>query len=351
MNPVVSVETFVREFTHGPEVTWVGPSPFAGGISLGFDDGSIMFSDVATGRSEGLRQQVSEAKEAINGIAAIGTSSLAVSTRSDVTFIQLDDPAKDTRVVFAGGAHGVISTQSGYFVAPLGMRGLLIVKPDASNDQEFNVITSTKNNLYFYRVVTLRDTAGTEFLVSANRGNGVGVRRFHGEQDGRSIHTMRFEGLDVVDVCSVSSGSLSAVAISSRGEVLWLKDASKRDEPLVMQLTGIEGQVYRVLATTQHLFVLSSKALYVWSYLVESVLVNQEFARQSSPHVRYLEAVDMSLLNDDSLMLVMGTNTIEGFKIDDIIRDSSSLSSISKLEDFTPRWVSEDVEQIQKVAA
>ena len=59
----------------------------------------------------------------------------------------------------------------------------------------------------------------------------------------------------------------------------------------------------------------------------------------------------MSLLNDNELMLVMGTNSIKSFKIDDIIRDFSSLSRISKFEDFTPRWVSEDVEQIQKVAA
>ena len=73
---------------------------------------------------------------------------------------------------------------------------------------------------------------------------------------------MRFEGLDVVDVCGISSGSLSAVAISSRGEVLWLKDASKRDAPLVTRLTDIEGQVYRVLATTQHLFVLRASGKY-----------------------------------------------------------------------------------------
>ncbi len=355
MNPEVLVPTFVRDFTNGPEVTWVGPNPFADGMSLGFDDGSIMFSDLvmfpdlATGRSKG--QRVSEAKESINGIAAIGTSSLAVSTLSDVTFLQLEGPAKDTRAVFAGGAHGVISTQSGYFIAPLGMNGLLIVKPDPDANSKYEMtVTTGMKNLYFYRMAVLRDTAGTEVLVFANRQNGVGVSPFHGEQNGGNVRIMRFEGLDVVDVCGVSSGSLSAVAISSRGEVLWLKDASKRDEPLVMR-SGVEGQVYRVLATTQHLFVLSSKALYIWSHLVESVLLNQDFTRESFPHVLPVEAVDMSLLNDDELMLVMGTNSIMGYKIDDIIRDSSGLSKIGKLEDFTPRWVSEDVEQIQKVAA
>ena len=350
MNPTVSVPTFVREFTHGPEVTWVGPNPFADGMSLGFDDGSIQFTEFATGQFTET-QPVSQANEAINGIAAICKSFLAVSTRSDVTFIALDDPTIDNMYVFTGGAHGVISTQSGYFIAPLGVKGLLIVKPVANGEQVITVTTEMEKNLYFYRVAVLRDSTGTEVLVFANRKNGIGVSPFHGEQDKQNIHTMRFEGLDVVDVCGIASDSLSAVAISSRGEVLWLKDASKSDEPLVMRLPDIEGQVYRVLATKQHLFVLSSKALYVWSYLVESVLLNQDFPRQFFPHFLPVEAVDMSLLNNDELMLVMGTNSIKGFKIDDIIRDSSSLSSISKPEDFTPRWVSEDVEQIQKVAA
>ena len=96
---------------------------------------------------------------------------------------------------------------------------------------------------------------------------------------------------------------------------------------------------------------LSSKALYECSHLVESVLHNKDFTPQSSPYVFPVEAVDMSLLNDDYLMLVMGTNSIKGIKIDDIIRNSVDMSRISQLEDFTPRWVSEDVEQIQKVAA
>ena len=89
----------------------------------------------------------------------------------------------------------------------------------------------------------------------------------------------------------------------------------------------------------------------MWSHLVESVLLNKEFAKQTFLNVVIVEAVDMSLLNDDSLMLVMGTNSIESYKIDDIIGDSGSLSRISKLEDFTPQWVSEDVEQTRKVAA
>ena len=342
--------TFGREFTHGPEVTWVGPNPFADGILLGFDDGSIEFSDLAT--SDSKPQPVSKAKESINGIAAIGKNSLAVSTRSDVTFLQLEGPAEDTPTVFAGGAHGVISTQSGYFIAPLGMNGLLIVKPDPdANSKHEMTVTTGMNNLYFYRMAVLRDTAGTEVLIFANRKNGVGVSPFHGAQKGGNIRSMRYEGLDVVDVCAVSTGSLSAVAISSRGEVLWLKDASKRDKPLVMRLPSVEGQVYRVLATTRHLFVLSSKALYVWIDLVGSVLRNENFSRQSVPYVVRIEAVDMSLLNDDTLMLVMGTNSIKGFKIADIIGNSVNMSRISQLEDFTPRWVSEDVEQSQKVGA
>ena len=170
MNSDVIVETSVREFIHGPEVTWVGPNPFEGGSSIlvGFDDGSIESSDLDKARrpKPPMVMPVSQAKEAINGIATIGKNSWAVSTRSEVTFVEFESSTKDkgSRTEFSGGAHGVISTQSGYFIAPLGMRGLLIVKPDANSKQVFNVITNTKNNLYCYRIAALRDTAGTEVL-------------------------------------------------------------------------------------------------------------------------------------------------------------------------------------------
>lgn len=103
--------------TQGPEVTWIGPNPFREGMCLGFDNGTIIFHSTATNYTS-EPQRISPSNEAINGVASIGTTSLAVSTRSEVTFMEVVTPQSTPRAFFNGGAHGVIATKSGYFIAP-----------------------------------------------------------------------------------------------------------------------------------------------------------------------------------------------------------------------------------------
>jgi hypothetical protein len=356
MNPTEPFSAAVRTFSDGPDVTWIGPNPFASGLCIGFDNGTILF-ETATGYTT-RPQEISPAKEAINGVAAIGTSSLAVSTRSDVTFIQIESPINSSRAVFPGGAHGVVATQSGYFIAPLGAKGLLLARPETGPQQMMHVTPGTEGQLYFYRMTALHDTTGKETLVFANRRNGVGLSEFKGDEVERNVHTLRFEGLDVVDVCGISQGSLSAIAISPKAEVLCIRDTSKRDDPVAMRLGGIEGQVYRVLATPQHLFVLSSKALYVWVNLVDKVLYNKTTTPRSHPLVLPLEAVDMSLYDNEYLLLVMAVNAIMSVKISDLEKQASDQDTVTRLpktsiemsrktevEDFVPDWQRDDVQQ------
>src|ERR1700722_3199852 len=111
------------------------------------------------------------------------------------------------RAGFPGGAHGVVATQSGYFFSPLGPAGLLIVKPTADDLQPMNVTNKNEGQLYFSRVVALRDDGGKETLIFANRRNGFGTSPFDGDTRGRHVHTMKFEGIDVIDVCAVAPNS------------------------------------------------------------------------------------------------------------------------------------------------
>ena len=117
----------------------------------------------------------------------------------------------------------------------------------------------TEGRLYFYRMAALYDGIENETLVFANRKNGVGLSVFKGTDSRRHVHTMGFEGIDVVDVCTVTPNSLAAIAITKTAELLWIEDTSKRDDPIVIKLTGLDGPVYRVVATPNHLLVLSSK--------------------------------------------------------------------------------------------
>lgn len=340
-----------------PDVTWVGGNPFEPGFCLGFDNGGIMLLDITAGR-EGKMQVISPTGDAINGVASIGTSSLAVSTRSEVSFIQLKGPGDHPRANFPGGAHGVVATRSGYFIAPLGAKGLLVVKPTNDYVQPMGLAGGGRDELYFYRMAALSDGVGKEILIFANRKNGVGVSDFNGSREGHHIHTMGFEGGDVVDVCGIAPNSLAAIAITKTAELLWIRDSSKRDDPIVTKLSGLSGHIYRVLATPDHLFVLSSKALYVWPNIVararDGRFVGSEVMRMELP----VEAADMSVIDGKWLALVMGSNAISVTEITDIEKQLPrtwlsqphldwrfNMKSENGLVEMSPVWKSKEVEQ------
>ena len=357
MNPDDLIRAIYDRYPHLPDVTWVGPNYQEPGIILGFDDGSIVFAGAATGSISDL-EKVSPSGEAINGIASIGATSLAVSTRSEVSFFQADSPGGPTRVVFPGGAHGVVATRSGAYVAPLGPEGLLIVRPSSSMVQKFAVSRGTEGKLYFYRVAALHDRHGTETLVFANRKNGVGMSVFNSRDRRRLVRTMGFQGADVVDVCAAATGSLAAVAVSRTADLLWIKDTSSNVDPVILRPMHVEGAVYRVLAASRHLFVLTSKALYVWIDLVGRALAGQFAGPDMTMLVLPIDAIDMALIEDQYLLLVMGANAVTCLTLADIEDQSASKPATgfrrngrsgsfekTSLNDIHQDWRKEEVEQ------
>ncbi len=178
MKPTRLVATTMLGSKSGPDVTWAGPSPFGTGLCFGFDNGTIVFLSDVNGVATDY-QPISPGGEAINGVAAIGTTSLAVSTRADVSFIQLDSKKGYQRAVFPHGSHGVIATKSGFFVVPRGPSGLLVVKPTSEDQQQMTVTEGNEGQMYFSRVAALNDEKGKEILVFANRRNGVGMTRIY----------------------------------------------------------------------------------------------------------------------------------------------------------------------------
>jgi hypothetical protein len=250
----------------------------------------------------------------INGLAWVGEEHLAISTRIEVSFW---GTSNGSRAVFPFGAHDVISTNSGHFIAPLGPAGLMVVQPNGEGLQKIVKSQGIGDPLYFSRVAVVRDRSGNENLICANRRDGFGVSRFEGGEGRRHVQTTRFEGVDVVDVCPVAPDLQSAIAISIRGEVFWIRDVFQNDDPVAMKLNGIEGAVYRVLATRRHLFVLTSKRFYVWDNLVKDVLLNGRSARPTDPFQLDVKAASMSLINQSRVMLVLGANEVLSFKADD----------------------------------
>lgn len=327
MTPAGPLFADAGESSFDPDVTWVGPNAFSSGLCLGFDDGTIAFADIETGEKS-KHQKISASKEAINGLAVFGNTNLAASTRADVTFFQVGNV---TPVRVHVGAHGIVATNSGYFVAPLGANGLLWAKFNGGRPPKISVSEGLEDQLYFYRTIALHDSAGKETLVFANRRNGVGLSNFSGMDGGGHIHTVSFEGFDVIDVCGVVPGSLAAVAISPKAELFWIKDSSTQDDPVSMRLNGIEGRVCRVLATRKDLFVLSSKALYVWQDLVTKALFDSAVVPHPHPFVLPMEAVDMCLYNDNCLVLVLAVNGLIKVELSDLEKQMNDQVSVTRL--------------------
>ncbi len=130
------------------EVSWAGVSPGRPGAWFGSDDGRIQFIGLDGAESIGPHA-IAPSEEAVNGIAFAG-GFMAVSTRSDVTFLEIPGLRTDhvSRTVFRGGAHGVTSTHDGCFIAPMGQRGILLTDPRPETAQGVRILKPADEFLY-----------------------------------------------------------------------------------------------------------------------------------------------------------------------------------------------------------
>ncbi len=150
----------------GFEASWAGPGPRDGDFCFGSEDGRWIIQ-TAEGVSYECRDPAGDIEEAINGVAFLENVT-AVSTRAEVAFIT--GPSQgENKTIRSGdphGAHGVLATASGYFVAPLGRSGLMMVKPETGSKQSVEIILGPKGGLNFYQAISLPTTSRKEILVS-----------------------------------------------------------------------------------------------------------------------------------------------------------------------------------------
>jgi hypothetical protein len=143
---------------------------------LGSEDGRAVLTDESW-QLTARPIQASPAKAAINGIANCG-GSLAFSTTQEVMVMafrgQNPDPASRP-VVTSHGTHGIAAAPGGYFVAPLGRSGIMLLKPDSLPGDPVGMLTTDKPDMYFYRVAAIRGGGDEDLLFSACRQGGLGV--------------------------------------------------------------------------------------------------------------------------------------------------------------------------------
>jgi hypothetical protein len=324
------------------QVSWAGPHPFRPGFCFGSEDGQLLFTDENGGDVYGGPTKGSISGEAINGVAS-WQNWLAISTRAEVNFVAIT--GIDSRQTFPGGAHGVIATPSGHFVAPLGRNGLMSLKPENSGKLTITISSGTEEEYSnLYRVICL-PSGGREVLACAMRRGGIGVTELGGDDTKHSMNTITFDGLDVVDVCAIGqdNDSLAVAALGKNGTLVLFRDVVNDKSPITMKYDHIKGTAYRLLSCRGHLFMLTSKGLHFFARLAERFLAGQSIGDTNTPVLFMpMEAVDANLYLDRWLLVVIvdEARRFDVGMLHDNIPDPASLQKPLKgrVANVEPAW-------------
>jgi hypothetical protein len=249
----------------------------------------------------------------VTGVA-FWDSFMAVSTPNKIV-IQYHNPekkqAKETGVEV--GAHGILATPSGRFLAPIGVGGLLEIKPDLNISGFPNLHAPKGRVLNFYSAVSLPGVSlpgdGSETIVCSTRRDGIALVSLPQQDSGGRVRVKPCEGVDVVDVCALGypdwPGAVAAIGIDC--SVFLMKNGLEEVGPLALRFAGMQGNAYRILSARGNLFVLTSEFLYVLTELAHRFVHGNHLEIGGATPVRAipLRAVDMFLAYDQWLLIIL----------------------------------------------
>jgi hypothetical protein len=300
------------EFTsiriEGFEPSWAGPNPFVSGFCFGSEDGVVALTD-ESGNVIDEPQLMSSSHEAISGVAGFDRF-LAACTRQELAVWALPERTgeKTTVATLQQGAHGVIASSSKQFVAPLGHAGLMMVKPSADQQSVFSVYPFDDGEIDIYQTQELPSAGPRHFFATACRSKGVGLIEYCSEKETLEFESGNFPGLDVIDVATAGNAEYpnAVVAAGIGGEVLLFRDIVNHEAPILLDYKKkFAGKTYRILTARGHIFVLTSKAMYVLGG-VASRLTQPTLDERDAPIMTIpMQAIDANICADRWLLAVM----------------------------------------------
>ena len=287
------------------EICWAGEELWYGGLLLGSDDGRLRrISDDL--QVIGPTFSAAPSGEAINGVAFAG-SMIAVSTRADVTYIDYglrrEASASASAATYQGGAHGVVATPGGRFVAPLGPRGLLTAQLQDSG-LKMSIASSKGRPQNLYRLALLASRGGGDHFACAARRDGLLVFTLD-EQGSTSARSFARPGLDLVDVVAPGTARWpsAVIGLGADNTLHFCRDVFDGRPPRTLRPVEIKGVAYTLLTNGADLFLLTSFGLYTYPRLVEDLL-GEESASLTRWHFSKMSAVD-AFLSHGQLLVVL----------------------------------------------
>jgi hypothetical protein len=311
------------------DVSWVGKCPWTNTWWFGAEDGQLFIespcsSEITDGEVVSMKaDSFPIATDTINDIAFAGDL-FAVSSRNEVVIGIRPDPLdaelKGIAHPFIGGAHGVVASRSGAFLAPIADQGLLILKV-AGNQLDTRIGSLPGVPFNFYRLVRLGSGLENEAFAAAGRRDGLMAVDFpHGSTSGQMLHH-RFQGHDIVDVCPLNDPSFPlAAACVSRDRVIFLiRNVLEEQTPSTLNLASLQGTAYTLLSAQGHLFLLTDRELVVMSGTAAKFLGGEAPGRYLEVSTIPVDAAEAFLLHDQSVLLIEEDRIVSKFEISDLV--------------------------------
>lgn len=324
-------------------VTWAGECPWTQDFCFGTENGKLIVPP-----RNMMELEPAGVTEAINGVAFF-ENVFGVSTRNEVAILRLNPSAVrvDLMRKFDGGAHGLISTSPGRFVASLGENGLLFVRSTSDQVDLFKGGGIKDSIINYYQLAVLGKHKYEAFACAARNSGVLGIAY---DWDGNrcSIAQHRFPRLDIVDVYPLRSPAfpLAAVAVSRDGTLLLSRDIL-HDRPVALRLWDQTTTVYSVLSIGGHLFVLTRTALHVLPGFAARFLAGERLDQPTPISDMPVDAAFVNLAYDRFLLLVLG-DEVFSVEIAKLLPATDSTESDLQFSDITPRMSLLPLEQVHE---
>jgi|GEM_PF-1364365 len=324
------------------DVSWAGPGRHTGEYCLGTSDGKIW---IIPPNRPPIGYDFEIIQEAVNGVAFLG-STVAISTRVAVTIVELPSSGADglgRRGQFPFGAHGVIATTHGGFIAPLGLKGLMNTKPITGGEHLVTVTQISNRPVYYYKTTSAPSPTSGDTIVCAMRRDGIAATELAPNGFG-TARTLTLPGLDVVDTCLLKSesGTQPLVALGKDSTLALFRDVFHDDAPIAIQYEGLKGTGYRVFGTGDDIFILTSRALYCMHDLKRLFIEGHSLRdRPIAVQAKAMEAVDANLCDDEKLIVVL-SDGVTRFDMRTSIGDESLKTTVSSQGSLRPSAVARD---------
>jgi hypothetical protein len=317
------------------DATWAGHCPWTGSYCLGLDSGQVL---ICRESSAGIviDDFGALAEEAINGVAFHGPH-MAVSTRSEVSVYEHSEDKLNLELASPGGAHGVLATPSGQFVAPAGTDGLLCLDARAHPDRRVWYDHPRDRLFYWYALAYLGNSSGKDILTCAAQTDGLLTIQFENGQAYNQIVGWSAPNVDFISVCSLNSNDPFAVAALARdGSLSFIRDVLTPNVPIAVRLEDLRGAPYSVLSGQGHIFILTSHEIVVLPGLASAFLSTERIEMPIDYISESVEAVDAFVVKGEKLLILTDDAVVE-FNLKTLVEADDGLAMPQARRHFVSR--------------